>query len=208
MEMNYIVLSVFFVSLFLSSCSGSHSGSDPVTQPVETRTFISDNNGSIQYYTNDQTKMDCGHYNIYSSSFVSPMSTVEIKLKKVSGSTSGGYGIVFCSADPNNYYRILAVTSGYYQITKKVAGTYSLLVDWTHTSWWIDGHNVNNTIKVTKSGADSFDFYVNNNLVTTVTDTTFDDGAAGFYAWASVSENFPATPLDVRFQMMQPVPIP
>jgi hypothetical protein len=207
-KMKYIVLSAFFVSLFLNSCSNSHNSGYALSPLIETQAFVSDGNGSIQYYTNDQARMNHGYYHIYSSSLATPMTTVEVKVKKMSGDPHAGYGIVFCSADVNNFYRIVVTISGYYQIARKEAGTYSVLVDWTHTNWLTGVYDIDDTLTVTKSGADSFDLYINNNYVTTFTDATFDGGSAGFYASVSPNEDFPTTAVDVRFQMLQPIFIP
>ena len=118
--------------------------------------------------------------------------------------------MIFCSPDPDNIYRILFTISGNYQITKKVAGTYLEfpIQDWTHTSWWTDGYDINNTIKIIKTGEDTFDIYCNNNIIYTLNDSSFDSGVAGFYAWISSNEDFPNIDLDVRFKMIQPINIP
>ncbi len=182
-------------------------GTAPV---IENVLFEPDGSGAIKFRTNDATRNDVTWYRTYNTTFEPTMTTVTATVKKTSGSTNGGAGILFCYVDASNYYMMLITPTGYYTVQKRVAGVSSPIVNWT-LSPNVTGLNTTNTLRVTHT-ASGFDVYINNlsTPVANVNDTSFLGGLVGFAAsvGTSTEEQFPSVPVDVRFQLLSPVPVP
>jgi hypothetical protein len=169
-----------------------------------------DINGFAQFLTNDTN--DCGmHLQSISPAFT-PMNSVEMQVKKITGYSHNSYGPLFCYQDNNNFYRIGITVNGFYIIEKRAAGTYYFWDSgsWTTTnpSWPTSSHLITglgniNSIKVVNTGSGNFDVYFNGTKETSFTDTSFTGGYNGYSASvASVSqESFP-TPEDVRIKLI------
>ncbi len=172
-----------------------------------------DGAGFVQFSTNDTN--DCGYLFTHAiGSPFTPMSSVEIQVKKVTGSSNNSHGILFCYQDDNNFYRIGITVNGYYTITKKVSGILYYNVggsSWSTTdpsSWPISSHlntgfDITNNIKIINNGSGNFDVYFNDIYETSFTDTTFTGGYNGYYDNVGTvsQENFP-TPEDVRVKLL------
>jgi hypothetical protein len=173
-----------------------------------------DGAGFVQFSTNDTN--DCGNLftHVIGSPFT-PMSFLEIQVKKITGSSHNSYGNVFYYQDQNNYYRVGITVNGYYIINKKVAGTYYYNIgsstwyatnpssSWPNSSNLITGFGNTNNIKVVNAGGGNFDIYFNGVLETSFTDSTFTGGYNGYSASVNTvsQENFP-TPEDVRAKLI------
>ena len=173
-----------------------------------------DGAGFVQFSTNDTN--DCGNLFTHAiGSPFTPMSSVEIQVKKVTGSSHNSYGNVFCYQDQDNYYRVGITVNGYYIINKKVAGTTSYNIggstwyatnpssSWPNSINLITGFGNTNNIKVVNAGGGVFDIYFNGIYETSFTDSTFTGGYNGYSAGVSAvsNENFP-TPVDVRARLI------
>jgi hypothetical protein len=192
--------------MLLLSCGGG-SGSSP---SIQSPTWQLDGSGFEQFITNDPQHYNSSHWFHYNSSYESPMSTVTATLKKQSGSPTTGYGIIFCYQDTSNFYYLSIETHGHYHVQVKVGGSYSTILDWSPSANLNTGYSVENIVSVVRTGPGTFAIYFNGVLETIFGDNTFSSGYAGF--WASISEqtheNFPYTPVDVRFKMSSPVIFP
>jgi len=172
-----------------------------------------DSAGFVQFSTNDTNDCGEGYFHSMGSQFI-PMSSVEMQIKKMSGYSHSGYGIIFCYQDGNNFYRILISVNGSYLISKKVAGTYSYYQggglwsasgSWQSSSNLITGFGNTNDIKVVNTGGGNFDIYFNGILETSFTDSTFTGGYNGYYVLIGYvsQENFDATTFaDVRLKLI------
>jgi len=124
------------------------------------------------------------------------------------------YGIVFCYLDANNYYRFLISTYGYYEIFRNVSGVYSWY-NFNTNSWQgnnsfayplsthlNDEYGDINKIKVIATGSGNFDLYFNGIKDDSFTGTNFTSGKTGFASFLGTSseENFPNSPVDIRFK--------
>ena len=88
-------------------------------------------------------------------------------------------------------------------------GAYTLIQDWTTAASLNSGYNVINKILVTYNNiTHDFDVSFNNVWTYTFNDSDFSDGESGFMAGVGASENLPGTPVDIRFNMQQPVLAP
>jgi hypothetical protein len=180
---------------------------------IQTILWQSDGSGFIQFLTNDTNYCGDGWFDWTSASYT-PMNSVEMQVKKIAGDLDCGNGIIFCVQDDNNFYRIVVTATGYYLISKKVAGTYSFYwgsgvwattepYPWPTSSNLITGYGNINDIKVVNAGGGTFDVYFNSELETTFTDSTFTGGHNGYYAFVSTVslEGFP-TPMDFRVKLI------
>ncbi|MCX5848739.1 MAG: hypothetical protein NTW65_04760 [Deltaproteobacteria bacterium] len=172
-----------------------------------------DGAGFVQFVSNDTN--DCGYLFTHAiGSPFTPMSSVEIQIKKVTGSSHNSYGNVFCYQDQNNYYRVGITVNGSYIINKKVAGTTSYNIGgstWysTNPSSWPSSSNLNtgfgitNNIKVVNAGGGVFDVYFNDIYETSFTASAFTGGYNGYSASVNTvsNESFP-TPVDVRARLI------
>ncbi len=175
---------------------------------VKTILWQNDGSGFLQYSTNNVA--NCGKFSNYVIDIYTPMTTVEADVKKISGSTTNGYGIYFCAQDTNNFYRVLISTNGTYLVSKKQmgfflydnAGTWktSIPSPWATSTSLKTGYNVVNNIKVIHNGTGSFDLYFNGVKDITFIDSSFKGGFYGLWAivGSTTDEAFPNTPVDVR----------
>ena len=193
--------------LVLNSC---------VPTPLVTIEWEPDGNGFIQYQTNDPANASQEFHILYPSTDHVPMTLlfpVEVTVKKVVGSVGGGYGIVFCAVDDQNYYKILISRAGTFAIILVVDGSDNPIRKWDYPAIATlhPGYNTENTIRVTRTDpVGSFNVYFNNVWEDTFQDTLVSGGKSGFYVHVSdkITEYFPASMVDVRFKMLYPEEIP
>jgi hypothetical protein len=203
-RLRFLVLAAAAVSLALIvSCSGGGSS-------VETISWKSDGNGFIQYSTNDSANLGSSMGCTYSSTNSTP-SVVTATVKKISGAETYGYGVLFAVTDTNNRYRVIIDCTGYYRVDMKSAGYSYTFQDWTYNAAINLGYDVENTIAVTYS-APNYSVAINGtHMVSFLADETVGiSGNSGFFlsVGTSANEDFPDTPVDVRFKMTAPVSIP
>jgi hypothetical protein len=209
----HVALSFVMLALLFFGCQPGESPGPTIT----TIDWQADGAGFIQFQTNDTANLGYGQYANYSSSAqnaptVYPGGTVTAVIKKISGSAGAGMGIIFCYQDTSNFYRLLISEDGWYNIYKKVGGTYTSIQSWTQSSSISQGYGVSNTLSVTQSAANNYSVYINNMTtpeITFVDSSVPNAGEAGFYASiSSTTEDFPSIPEDIRFKLIEPVSIP
>lgn len=198
--------------MLLTSCGGGHSSNDSGSSTsTQTIKWQLDNEGFVQLFTNDPQYYGYSFWNTYTQTNQSPMATVTATVKKMSGSLSSGYGVIFCYQDNNNFYRLLITTGGYYCVYEKVGGTYNTIIPWTSipSPHLNNGVGVENVISVAQPTLNNFSIYFNGSFETSFSDSNFSGGKSGFTMSVSpTTENFPYTPEDVRFKMSSPVTYP
>jgi hypothetical protein len=189
-------------TLLLFSC-----GPGPTIQTIE---WEPDGDGFVQYSTNDKQYLDTVHYMPLVAENENPMTTVTATVKKVSGSSVMGFGIIYCYQDENNYYRLLITTDGHYAVAKMVGGTYTALVSWASSASLNTGMGVTNDIGVTQNPLHTFTVTFNTQTITSFADASFTGGLAGpcIGIGSSSNESFPSVPEDARFKMTAPVVYP
>jgi hypothetical protein len=205
-RLRFLALAAAAFSLALIvSCSGGAGGPS-----VETISWKSDGYGFIQYSTNDSAKLNYSMGCTYSSTNSAP-SVVTATVKKISGASTYGYGVLFAVTDTNNRYRVMIDCTGYYRVDMISAGYTYAFQDWTYDEAIHAGYDAQNTIAVTYS-APNYSVAINGtHMVSFPADGTVGtSGYSGFYlsVGTSVEEDFPDTPVDVRFKMTAPVSIP
>ncbi|MBN2353239.1 MAG: hypothetical protein JXD23_11760 [Spirochaetales bacterium] len=104
-----------------------------------------------------------------------------------SGGVSAGYGICVRVVDAGNTYSFFLSKDGYYRFGYTKNFSWTSLIDWKKSRLINpDGRNI---LRV-ECVDDTFYLYINENLVETVTDTTFKEGGFGFITEAGVNASF------------------
>jgi len=70
------------------------------------------------------------------------------------------------------------------------------------------GYGAVNSIEVKYDGSSTFTIWFNGISVFSFSDTMFDGGLSGFAAGIGADEDFPNTPVDLRYYMTSPVSLP
>ncbi|MBP7096796.1 MAG: hypothetical protein KBC36_12020 [Spirochaetia bacterium] len=176
---------------------------------VETVAWGDEGDGFLTYRTNDPEELDRSAWRLDGYVQAEVGYTVEAKVRKVSGSPTTGYGIVFCAQDDDNFYRVLVNVNGRFNVYKRVAGTWSQISGWEDSPALNEGYGVDNTIKVARDG-DVLRLYFNGTSVGIFNPAEFKGGQAGFYAGIGSrdSETFPQIFSETKFTQTLPVPIP
>ena len=169
-----------------------------------------DNDGTLQYMTNDPATYNKFYYNYSLNPNVNP-NVYECSVKKISGNDDYGFGIVFCvdDTDKNNvsYYRFFITVRGMFTVAKRTGNTWADVtpVSWRYSSFIKTGYNIYNTLRVERtdhSNGATFRILINGNLAATFNDTTpINGGKAGPVVSINVmeEERFPSVPVDVRY---------
>ncbi len=185
----------------------------PSCEPPSYTTIEWQTDGDVfdQYSTNDPGLLNTIHYDPRPEENEVTMTTVTATVKKMSGSSVDGFGIVFCYQNENNHYCLLISASGYYKVMKIVGGAETVLVARTFSTYLdTSGWGVPNDISVTRAPGGVFTVKFNGNDVTTFTDVSFQGGLAGpcIGIGSPPHERFPGVPADARFKMLEPFVYP
>ena len=111
----------------------------------------------------------------------------EVEVQLHAGEEDYGFGIIFRVQDTDNYYLFDITRTGYFKIDKKVDGEYFDLSDWERSTA-INAQSVN-YLKVEAVG-NLLTFFINNNKIKEVFDSTFKGGNIGLFAAGNVHASF------------------
>jgi C-terminal processing protease CtpA/Prc len=206
-----VLFLVTALCMLLISCGGGGGSSNPPPS-VQTIKWQADGSGAVQFLTNDAQYYKYIFWSTYTGTNEAQMTTVTATVKKQSGSLYGGFGIVFCYQDSNNFYHLLIDSAGHYSVYTKVAGTYYAIIPWTTVSsaHLNSGFGVENVISVVQQSPNSFSVIFNGIQEVVFSAGNFTGGVAGFCASVAdqAGENFPAVPEDIRFKLSSPIVYP
>lgn len=194
-----------FKVLFLSlSLLAAFAG---CAQPYFTQLWW-DNGSSFNVSTNDVQR--CGTWLTYTAAYESTMTTVEVYADKARGNPVAPFGFLFASPDPSNYYALYIDIQGYYFIGKVLAGSGSIIQNWTFSPALNTGFSVGNTFSVTNDGGGTFSIRANGSLVTTFSDSSFDGGYEVLVVGilSEEEEDFPDVPEELNIRMTSPEMVP
>jgi uncharacterized repeat protein (TIGR01451 family) len=154
---------------------------------------ISDDSYRRYAYTNGEYQILVKNQN--AAWFVTPGAkvtdfTASVSARRASG-TSGAYGILFGINEGWNEFYVVLIDANNYSVWRYNSG-WSALKDWTSSPYIATGTNWNR-LKVVRSGA-TISFYVNNHVLTTLSDSSFT--GLRRIGLAAESDN---TVLDARF---------
>jgi len=182
--------------------------------PLIPRSFSppDDNDGMLRYLTNDP-----GSYNRYYWEVVSnhnndvDPNVYEMRVKKLSGEYSAGFGMIFCADDRETarpaYYNILISMNGQFAVQKRIGTSLAAThISWRASSFLETEYGVYNTLRVERENLTNgayFRIYINGNLAATFIDTDPLNGV-NFGPIVNVGfqhrEQFPHIHVDVRFE--------
>jgi hypothetical protein len=120
---------------------------------------------------------------------------LEVDAWQRSGSSESSYGVLFRMQDNLQFYRFEVTGTGLFMVERRNAdGSWTRLVpEWTPTAALNKGLNVPNRLKIVAIGSD-LAFYVNDILLTQVTDDLYQSGTigldAGTFSGGSVQVSF------------------
>jgi len=140
-------------------------------------------------------------------------SYVMFRVKKESGYSEEGYGIIFRYIDNNNFLFVLINTNGYYYLGERLEGNYNTLKGWTYSSYLLTGYGAINRIAIwhqPTSGQSRY--YVSfNSQTATSGDYIYYNFLDGSYPTGCIwnigdsnNENFPSVPVDIYFRQSAP----
>jgi len=166
---------------------------------LKTIRWEKDKDGWIQFSTNDPQYYYWSFYITYDNS---QANSWEIVCKKMSGADNYGSGMFFAAADNTHYYRFLITPYGEYNVWKLNGEEWTKIFDWAKSTKINSGYNKENTLKVTNSGY-TYTLFINGEQVNQFTDIAPFGNKIGLIACTGkkADENFPYTPVDVRFKI-------
>jgi hypothetical protein len=182
--------------LLLSTCRAS-------IEPTQTILWEQDREGFVQFSTNDAQYLGSSFTAVYGV-IQDPLGAVSAEVQKNSGNPMGGFGLVFCYQDADNYYLLCIDVQGFYAVYRRASGWWSTMANWQYCGALNKGHGAVNTLGVSYHRQDStFSIFVNDSLATTFQDTRFSGGKYGYSVdvLSGGYEQFPENPVDVRFKL-------
>ncbi len=130
----------------------------------------------------------------------------EAEIQKTYGNSSGGFGLVFCQCEDEEWgYCLLTVLldiNGRWCWGKMTDGVFVIKGDWTYSQRLYTGY-VKNKVKVTKENG-VFNLYLNDIYESSFCDDSepfIGNGKRGFCAVVTEKENFPDIPVTVIYKM-------
>lgn len=106
--------------------------------------------------------------------------TVEAQIRKVEGSDTMAYGVVFRAQDLSNFYNFVITGDGRYALGKRKAGQWEFVI-LPKNSDAVNKDNSTNVLRVVCRGS-SFELYVNGQKVDSAQDDFLSEGYVGLYA--------------------------
>lgn len=201
MNSKIIPLGTFLIAVSLLitfiGCGSDGFEAIPITK------WEDDPEGFFQFTTNDPIYYNYIFYTKLDESYQLKMTSFEAKVKKLSGYEQGGFGIIFCFQNEDNFYVLLITVRGWYSVYKLQDGVWKEVIPWEWTKHLIEGYNIINSVKVAYSeSANIFTIFLNDTITNTFEGNSLTGGYTGYIASVGGpnEENFPAAPLDVRFQ--------
>jgi hypothetical protein len=113
------------------------------------------------------------------------------------------YGLLFRVLDANNYYQFEVDCDGRYRLAKVVNGTLTALRDWTADPAIHVGGGTVNELGVRAASA-TLEVFANGRSLSSVSDSTYTEGAFGLYAGSGLSSAYTATFDNLRVWELQP----
>jgi len=167
---------------------------------IKTIQFQRDENGYIQFFTNDVSLYNYG-FTGYSEEIISS-GVFELEIVLNSGSEYVGRGMIFGAENEHKWYAILIETRGSYTIIKNINGQLTELAKGS-TNQITRGLGNSNIVKAVRRGR-NIEIFINNNRrpIYTIRNIEFEGDKMGYFVMVGDSEfeSFPQIPLDIRFR--------
>ena len=166
---------------------------------IRTINFKRDENGYIQFFTNDKELFGAGL--IGSPNDYHNPNNFEMEIIKNSGSETVGCGMIFGAQDDATWYAVFISPNGYYFIVRSINSAMVTLTD-GNTQQINRGLGRNNTVRAVRNGR-NYEIYLNNNRrpLYTIRNIEFEGIKMGYFVMVGDSrfESFPNNPVDIRF---------
>jgi hypothetical protein len=133
---------------------------------------------------------------------------ISLTLRQAGGNSNSSYGIHFCYADSLNYYSMSIISQGYYRLFKRVAGATTMIQDWTANPDLNAGIGSTNSVSISMPAAGTISIRFNGGTAIDFNDSSFTSGNLAIFAGISNDEDFPTTPLDIRYRITAPMTFP
>lgn len=208
----------YVVTAVLSDGTESAKSNEASAKTVTAIHWEPDGTGYLQFKTADSNDLDTRYLYTTGSQLSTTDQSSVVNIKKMSGSTTGGFGMIFRRVDADNMYVIEIALDGYARVLMKSLGTWSTAIPWTAVSGINGSLGAVNTLRDnyvyayndTRSQYEyEHQLSVNGYSLTMVYSTSPMVGGTGFeISLSSADESFPATPVDFRFQQTQPAVVP
>lgn len=115
-----------------------------------------------------------------------------LEMRAKTGDTCSGldrYGVLIRASDPEHAYVFGFSCDGKYRLYRWNDGEFKALVGWKSSGLIISGPDQTNRLGILAEGG-TFKLYANGKLITTVTDSMFDEGRFGLFIGAAETDNF------------------
>lgn len=182
--------------------SGVIEESSALFEPVEGLPGVRD------FWTND-TRYEGGDGHTFWTpvgDVLEPFREQAAALTKFCGNGRAGYGIVFChgTAEDGRESMLTAMinTAGEFIVGEVTGAAFTALIPWTACSWLKTGYNQRNEVRVTLSDG-TFALRLNGRATAEFEDSEppfHETGRGGFIAVISPLDEFPESPVHVRFE--------
>jgi len=216
------------VAIFVFSCENpgyyeGGEGGDGV--PRYTIRFGEQNDRSVLFYTNDERMMgpppdpndpNGGGYTYWVRGDRKDdiMNEFRVRVKKVSGNADGGFGVIFALQEKevgdkkDDFWVLFINKDGEYKFGKVINEEFSPSMNWSGSEHLKKGYDVENTIGITYNSEDEeYTIFFNEQEVITFDDhgdeengvPPFKGGYYGYICEVDGNEDFPETPVEVRY---------
>ena len=200
---------ITLLGVVLVGCGNGSDGTD-----ITTILWRDDGNGFYQFSTNDPNDYEFSFWDPLNVD-QTPVDTFDLVVKKESGASTVGYGVVFDYVDGDNFSRVLITLNGSYSIRRIENDVPSVVTSANFQS-------SNGAVDATTGGENRIRIDLdrtNDTLTLTINGTVLESGLAyvdlggsGLGGYAAVGdatlENFPAVPVDVRYRTVSPIAQP
>ena len=215
----YYLFLLMFVCL-LSSCptpttatSGDNDGGDASSLPVEeSAVYFTDDTGSGEtvFSLNEVSAVTSGGSTYWGEvrDENTDFSSLEIIVKKSSGSNVGGFGVIFAQRDTgtDDFSALVVMINilGEFCIGLVEENSFDYICEWASVDNIVTGYSMTNTIRIEEyESSGRYKLYINDLETEDFEDpseTVHDGGGYGYLAVVTPVEKFPSVPVTVYFE--------
>jgi hypothetical protein len=208
---------ILLLCMLLYSCTQEPNNGNTITTPPTPSfagntsvLFIPNASGSVDFSTNDtQYNSNNGcHLWCVLENKQPEFKSWDVNCTKFSGKNSAGYGVILGYRDDEFFgktmLQILINSQKAYTIMEIVENTVTYIVPWNESAFLNEGYNQRNVLRITYNSTQrEYQLFINSELETSFRDDTapfHTYGQQGYVVVISPQENFPAIPVEVRFE--------
>lgn len=216
-----VIISTLILFVVLAACELNNPKKNPgggeTVATINTITFGNQSDGSFLFETNDPANIGSAGKTFFSyddSVTENGAFVYTVQIIKRYGNQNGGFGLIFQRVDSSNFWVFNIDVNGYYYLAKIVDGNVTAVFSppWKFSNQITEGYGTSNIISVVFDGSTNYEILANENSVVSFTDngdfgTALRNGSFGVDVVVMSSEQFPQTPVSVKFKVLEPLPI-